>query len=177
VTATNAYDELSGQRLDSGRGYDKRSVETFRARALDLVDELLRQVTELQDRLAAGSEPALSEAELDLVTAFRSADSFRRREALAVLGRSSAFTWSPTDDADSVEGDAPTTEDALTETDLNEWLQGFAREAESTLDDDVAVLDLVDAPAEQERTPLRVTTAGDALDPPVPTSPWAGWLD
>jgi hypothetical protein len=31
VTATNAYNELSTQRLDVGRGYDKRSVEMFRA--------------------------------------------------------------------------------------------------------------------------------------------------
>jgi hypothetical protein len=72
VTPTNAYDELSGLRLDVGRGYDRRSVETFRARALGIVDDLLRRVTELEDRLAAGGGPSLFEPETDLVNAFRS---------------------------------------------------------------------------------------------------------
>ena len=48
----NAYEELAGYRFASGRDYDKRSVETFRARVLNMVDELLNQVTQLQDEVA-----------------------------------------------------------------------------------------------------------------------------
>ena len=48
----NAYEELAGYRFGSGRDYDKRSVETYRARVLNLVDELLNQLTQLQDEVA-----------------------------------------------------------------------------------------------------------------------------
>ena len=48
----NAYEELASHRFSPGRDYDKRSVETFRARVLNLVDELLNQVTQLQDEVA-----------------------------------------------------------------------------------------------------------------------------
>lgn len=48
----NPYEELAGYRFGSGRDYDKRSVETFRARVLNLVDDLLNQVTQLQDEVA-----------------------------------------------------------------------------------------------------------------------------
>lgn len=48
----NAFDELAGYRFSPGRDYDKRSVETFRARVLNLVDDLLNQVTQLQDDVA-----------------------------------------------------------------------------------------------------------------------------
>ena len=48
----NAFDELAGYRFSPGRDYDKRSVETFRARVLNLVDDLLNQVTQLQDEVA-----------------------------------------------------------------------------------------------------------------------------
>ena len=49
----SAYDELAGFRFTSGRDYDKRSVETFRARALNRVDELLNEMTRLRDEVAA----------------------------------------------------------------------------------------------------------------------------
>ena len=49
----SAYDELAGFRFTSGRDYDKRSVETFRARALNRVDELLNEITRLRDEVAA----------------------------------------------------------------------------------------------------------------------------
>lgn len=48
----NAFDELAGYRFSPGRDYDKRSVETFRARVLNMVDDLLNQVTVLQDEVA-----------------------------------------------------------------------------------------------------------------------------
>ena len=48
----NSYEELAGHRFSPGRDYDKRSVETFRARVLNLMDELLNQVTQLQDEVA-----------------------------------------------------------------------------------------------------------------------------
>lgn len=48
----NPYEELAGYRFASGRDYDKRAVETFRARVLNLVDDLLNQVTQLQDEVA-----------------------------------------------------------------------------------------------------------------------------
>ena len=47
----NAYDELASYRFASGRDYDKRSVETFRARGLNLVDDLLNQITVLRDEV------------------------------------------------------------------------------------------------------------------------------
>ena len=46
------FDELSGYRFSPGRDYDKKSVEIFRARSLDVVDGLLREITSLRNELA-----------------------------------------------------------------------------------------------------------------------------
>jgi hypothetical protein len=168
VTPTNAYAELSGQRLDHGRGYDKRSVETFRARALDLVDGLMRQVTELQDRLTAGGVPALSEAETDLLHAFRYADSFQKQEALALLQQSSGLTLSRDDQR----------HEAVVEATFDDWLVSFGDAA--TPPPAVADLDLrtfEPAPAPAVRLPLRVTPADRSPRPPTPPTPWGGWVD
>jgi hypothetical protein len=163
VTPTNAYTELSGQRLDHGRGYDKRSVETFRARALDLVDELLRHVTELQDRMAAGGVPSLSGAENDLLHAFRYADSFQKREALAVLQGHAGLTR-PSDDEQH---------EPVVATEFDDWLVSFS--------DAVAVpsVDLRNpaAPEPALRLPIRVSPVEGAARPPTPPTPWGGWVD
>jgi hypothetical protein len=164
VTATNAYEELSRQRLDAGRGYDKRSVETFRAHALDLVDTLLRQVSELEDRLAAGGQAAMSEAESDLLRAFRFADSLQRHEALTALERLSDLTQSPSVDE----------HDSAAEHD--DWLP--------SLDGSVAAppavvnVDLrVPAPDTAPRVPLRVAGIDSSSRPPTPPTPWGGWVE
>jgi hypothetical protein len=46
------FDELSGYRFSPGRDYDKKSVEIFRARSLDVVDGLLREITSLRNELS-----------------------------------------------------------------------------------------------------------------------------
>ena len=48
----NTFDELSEYRFSAGRDYDKKSVEIFRARSLDLVDGLLREITSLRNELS-----------------------------------------------------------------------------------------------------------------------------
>ena len=52
------YDDLISYRFAAGKGYDKQSVETFRAMALNQVDELLHQLTTLQDQVAGGKPNA-----------------------------------------------------------------------------------------------------------------------
>jgi hypothetical protein len=172
VTPTNAYAELSGHRLDAGRGYDKRSVETFRAHALDLVDELLRQVTDLEDRLVARGQPALSEAEAQLLHAFRFADSFQRRDALAVLEHASGFTPPPADDQPA----AP--DESIGWMGREEWLVnvGDAVTAPSSFAD----LDLrtpADTAEPELRLPIRVAPVAGTPRPPLPPTPWGGWVD
>jgi hypothetical protein len=65
-----AYDDLIGYRFATGRGYDKQSVETFRALALNQVDDLLHQVTALRDELAQGGG-VTDPDERELLTMFR----------------------------------------------------------------------------------------------------------
>jgi hypothetical protein len=159
VTGTNAYEELASQRLETGRGYDKRSVETFRARALDLVDELLRQVTELTDRLAVGGHRVLSEAEAELLDSFGPADSFQRREALAALQRPSGNTTSET-------GDEP---------DRDDWLSSFG---DIVAPPPPAVVDLdLRTPRAPLRVPIRVAPIDGSPRPPTTPTPWGGWVD
>lgn len=167
MTATNAYDELAGRRLDNGRGYDKRSVEKFRAHALDVVDGLLRKVTELEDRLTAGSSPALSGDEAELLHAFRHADSSQRRDALAVLERSLRLTRPQTDDER-----APELESVVA-TELDDWLLGFG---EPVAPPPVGPRSsAVREPA--LRLPLRVAPVERSPRPPTPPTPWGGWVD
>jgi hypothetical protein len=178
VTPTNAYDELSGLRLDVGRGYDRRSVETFRARALGIVDDLLRRVTELEDRLAAGGESSLSAPEMELVNAFRSADPSQQREAVAMLLRSSTFTWSPADSATPGDDPAPEIESAGG-TEFDDWLHSF-NAAPTTEVVDLDTLDPVVSETEPEtesRLPLRVAPVEGSTDAPPQPTPWAGWVD
>ena len=151
MTATNAYDELSGLRLDVGRGYDRRSVETFLARALGIVDDLLRRVTELEDRLAAGGEPSLSAPEM---------------------------TRSPGDSEPAGDEPAPENE-PVAGAELDDWLQSFnAERAPEVVDLDI--VDLVSSEPEPEtetRLPLRVAASDRATDAPTQPTPWAGWVD
>ena len=88
----SAYDELAGFRFTSGRDYDKRSVETFRARALNRVDELLNEITRLRDEVAAlradGAEapPAPPLVRIDLGDSWQLADEPRYPEKFSAPG-------------------------------------------------------------------------------------------
>ena len=158
MTATNPYDELSKQRLEVGRGYDKRSVETFRARALDLVDELLKQATELADRLALGRHSDLSQTEAELLAAFRSSDSFQRSDALAALGRASERT-TPSN------AEKPERED---------WLSSFG---DAVAPSPPAAVDLDLRTPRALRLPIRVAPIDGSHRPPTTPTPWVGWVD
>jgi hypothetical protein len=78
-----AYNDLNGFQFRTGKGYEKRSVEQFKAISLSAVDELLREVTQLRDEMAGAGQPsahvpgdpALSPEEVSLITRFRSATS------------------------------------------------------------------------------------------------------
>jgi hypothetical protein len=88
-----AYNDLNGFQFRTGKGYEKRSVEQFKAISLTAVDELLREVTQLRDELAGAShsappvrtEPTLNPEEASLLARFRSANADVRR--LMLLGQ------------------------------------------------------------------------------------------
>ncbi len=77
------FDDLHSFRFAHGRGYDKQSVELFRAMALDLADDLLREITSLQDRLEESG--TASAEERSLLEAFRTLDTDGRRRLLERL--------------------------------------------------------------------------------------------
>ncbi len=77
------FDDLHSFRFAHGRGYDKQSVELFRAMALDLADDLLREITSLQDRLEESG--AATAEERSLLEAFRTLDPDGRRRLLERL--------------------------------------------------------------------------------------------
>ena len=83
VDPVTAYDELSTFQVKAGKGYDKRSVEQFRALALGIVDELMRESTVLRDQLAATpgtplpvshGAPMLTADEESVLARYRSVD-------------------------------------------------------------------------------------------------------
>jgi hypothetical protein len=86
-----AYDELNAFQFKGGKGYDKRSVEEFRARTLNVLDDVLRANVHLEERLAhqaqpqAALGPALSADEQDLLDRYRSLTSTQRYELLQRL--------------------------------------------------------------------------------------------
>ena len=79
------YDELSGFPFKAGRGYDKRSVEEFRAKAMSVVDDLLSEATRLRNDLhglqAVGPTPLTAE-ELQVLAAWRDLTALERSEVL-----------------------------------------------------------------------------------------------
>ncbi len=78
-----AYDDLNAFRFAPGKGYDRQSVETFRALALNHVDDLLNRVTSLRDdvaRLQAGDQD-----EAAVLAGFRAMDPATRRSLLDQL--------------------------------------------------------------------------------------------
>jgi hypothetical protein len=78
-----AYDDLISYRFAGGKGYDKQSVETFRAMALNQVDELLHQLTALQDSVATTG----SATERQLVELARMLPPHERERLVAELTR------------------------------------------------------------------------------------------
>ena len=92
MRGVNAYDDLSAFQFRSGKGYEKRSVEQFRASALTAIDDLLRVNVQLQDRLAgpaalAAKPPssALHPDEQHLVNQYRSMTTSQRSDLLRGL--------------------------------------------------------------------------------------------
>jgi hypothetical protein len=93
VETVTAYNDLNGFQFRTGKGYEKRSVEQFKAISLTAVDELLREVTQLRDELAGvshsatpvRSEPTLNPEEASLLARFRSANADVRQ--LMLLGQ------------------------------------------------------------------------------------------
>ncbi len=93
-----AYDDLATYQFKSGKAYDKRSVEEFRAAALTALDDALRHNIQIEDRLA-GAHPVafqtaaaslLSADEQELLDVFRSLSPFDRFEFLQRTSGSSA---------------------------------------------------------------------------------------
>ena len=76
VEVVSTYDELSAFQFKAGKGYDKRSVEEFRARSLTVLDELLRTNITLETRLAmsastSAATPVLGPDEQDVLDRYR----------------------------------------------------------------------------------------------------------
>jgi hypothetical protein len=87
-----AYDDLATYQFKSGKAYDKRSVEEFRAAALTALDDALRHNIQIADQLAGAhpvefqaalaAAPSVSGEEQELLDLFRAMSPFDRFEFL-----------------------------------------------------------------------------------------------
>jgi hypothetical protein len=87
-----AYDDLATYQFKSGKAYDKRSVEEFRAAALTALDDALRHNIQIEDQLAGAhpvefqaalaAAPSHSTEEQELLDLFRVMSPFDRFEFL-----------------------------------------------------------------------------------------------
>jgi hypothetical protein len=85
-----AYDDLATYQFKSGKAYDKRSVEEFRAAALTALDDAMRVNVQLEDQLAGNHPVAFQTAaasfpspeEQELLNLFRSLSPFDQFELL-----------------------------------------------------------------------------------------------
>lgn len=118
-----AYDDLIAYRFTPGKGYDKQSVETFRALALNQVDDLLNQITVLRDQMTeAGDNNTGGFAdpiERELIDRFRKIDGRSRDQVIDLTrerstesiggflpsGVSSSFDWATAAPAPMVPAD------------------------------------------------------------------------
>lgn len=97
-----AYDDLATYQFKSGKAYDKRSVEEFRAAALTALDDALRHNIQIEDQLAGAhpvefqaaraGAPSHSAEEQELLELFRAMSPFDRFEFLQRASGSSAAT-------------------------------------------------------------------------------------
>jgi hypothetical protein len=95
-----AYDDLATYQFKSGKAYDKRSVEEFRAAALTALDDALRHNIQIEDQLAGAhpvefqaalaGAPSHSNEEQELLELFRAMSPFDRFEFLQRAAGSSA---------------------------------------------------------------------------------------
>jgi hypothetical protein len=95
-----AYDDLATYQFKSGKAYDKRSVEEFRAAALTALDDALRHNIQIEDQLAGAhpvefqaalaAAPSVSAEEHELLELFRAMSPFDRFEFLQRASGSSA---------------------------------------------------------------------------------------
>jgi hypothetical protein len=87
-----AYDDLATYQFKSGKAYDKRSVEEFRAAALTALDDALRHNIQIEDQLAGAhpvefqaalaGAPSHSAEEQELLELFRAMSPFDRFDFL-----------------------------------------------------------------------------------------------
>lgn len=87
-----AYDDLATYQFKSGKAYDKRSVEEFRAAALTALDDALRHTIQIEDQLAGAhpvefqaalaGAPSHTAEEQELLDLFRAMNPFDRFEFL-----------------------------------------------------------------------------------------------
>ena len=94
----SAYDELKTFQFRLGKGYDRRSVEEYRATVLNAVDELLRQIVLLNEESSVrGPEPTphLSPDEIHVLQLFRSLSSHERTAVMAHGLKHSAASIDP----------------------------------------------------------------------------------
>jgi hypothetical protein len=87
-----AYDDLATYQFKSGKAYDKRSVEEFRAAALTALDDALRHNIQIEDQLAGAhpvefqaalaAAPLHSAEEQEVLALFRAMSPFDRFEFL-----------------------------------------------------------------------------------------------
>jgi hypothetical protein len=131
-----AYDDLATYQFKSGKAYDKRSVEEFRAAALTALDDALRHNIQIEDQLAGAhpvefqaalaGAPSHSAEEQELLELFRAMSPFDRFEFLQRASGSSAAATAakPSSQPTSTEGlsnweepagwsDDPSTSEAL----------------------------------------------------------------
>ena len=97
-----AYDDLATYQFKSGKAYDKRSVEEFRAAALTALDDALRHNIQIEDQLAGAhpvefqaalaGAPSHSAEEQELLELFRAMSPFDRFEFLQRASGWSAAT-------------------------------------------------------------------------------------
>jgi hypothetical protein len=95
-----AYDDLATYQFKSGKAYDKRSVEEFRAAALTALDDALRHNIQIEDQLAGAHPvefqaalsggPSPTSEEQELLELFRAMSPFDRFDFLQRASGASA---------------------------------------------------------------------------------------
>jgi hypothetical protein len=114
-----AYDDLATYQFKSGKAYDKRSVEEFRAAALTALDDAMRINVQLEDQLAGDHPVAFQTAvaslpsseEQELLNVFRSLSPFDQFELLKRASGAPAVATSLTPASQSIPKQADTSWD------------------------------------------------------------------
>ncbi len=156
--SVSVYDNLGSYQFKPGKGYDKRSVEQFRASALNQIEDLLLELTQLKDQMVDGYERSstVSGDEAIMLRLFRGLRVDEQQSILVTRLRVPHLS-PPTDHDGWPIPEAPAPSQAPPPIVENAWLTEL---------EEPATVEALDAPAE---------ALGDYLMPPDPFASLVTW--